>query len=226
MKITILTLFPEMFTSVFSASIIKRAVDKKLVDLTFINIRDFGLGKHKIVDDTPYGGGAGMVLRPDVLHKAIEASKDKTISSNLQKVILMSATGKTFNQTFALNFSKLKHLIIVCGHYEGVDERAKKYIDLEISVGDFILTGGEIAAMLIIDSVSRLVKGVITKESLINESFSPYLEHPHYTKPDTYKGAKVPQVLLSGDHKKILEWRKEESIKLTKKQRPDLIKKG
>ncbi len=223
MKISVITLFPEMFTSPFNESIIKRAIEKKLIELEFIDIRDFGVGKHKLVDDTPYGGGKGMVLRVDVLHKAIEKSKIKKYSQSQQKVVLLTAHGKTFNQKRAKSFSKLKHLILVCGHYEGFDERIKKYIDQEISIGDFVLTGGEIPAMLIIDSVARLVKGVLSKGSSENESFSLLLEYPQYTKPQEYNGAKVPEILLLGNHPKINEWRNIKSVNITKKLRPDLL---
>jgi len=227
MKISVITLFPEMFASPFNESIIKKAIEKKLIELEFIDIREFGIGKHKLVDDTPYGGGKGMLLRVDVLHKAIEKAKIKKYSKREQKVVLLSAHGKTFNQSKAKSFSKLKHLILVCGHYEGFDERIKKYIDQEISVGDFVLTGGEIPTMLIIDSVARLVKGVLSKGSLENESFSPLLEYPHYTKPREYNGTKVPEILLSGNHPKINEWRNSKSVNITKKLRPDLLdKKG
>ena len=223
MKITILTLFPEMFQGPFDVSMIKRAQEKKLVEIRYINIRDFGIGKHKLVDDTPYGGGNGMILRVDVLHKAIEKAKDNKLKGNEQKIILLGAKGKTFNQRTAEKFSKLKHLIIICGHYEGFDERIKNYIDEEISIGDFILTGGEIPAMLITDSVIRLIKGVLRDGSAALESFSPYLEHPQYTKPQEYENLSVPEVLLSGDHKRIDTWRKKESLAITAKLRPDLI---
>lgn len=226
MKISVITLFPEMFTSPFNESIIKRAIEKKLIELEFIDIRDFGVGKHKLVDDTPYGGGKGMVLRVDVLHKAIEKVKIKKYSQSQQKVVLLTAHGKTFNQKRAKSFSKLKHLILVCGHYEGFDERIKKYIDQEISIGDFVLTGGEIPAMLIIDSVARLVKGVLSKGSSENESFSLLLEYPQYTKPQEYNGAKVPEILLLGNHPKINEWRHIKSVNITKKLRPDLLNKN
>ena len=165
-----------------------------------------------------------MLLRVDVLHKAIEKAKDKKLKKNTQKIILLGAHGKTFNQKTAERFSKLKHLIIVCGHYEGFDERIKNFVDEEISIGDFILTGGEIPAMLITDSVIRLVKGVIRDSSAALESFSPYLEHPQYTKPQKYEDLSVPLILLSGDHKRIDLWRKKESVNLTSKLRPDLIK--
>ena len=224
MKISIITLFPQMFLGPFDSSIIQRAREKKLVDVNFVDLRTFGIGKHKLVDDTPYGGGAGMVLRADVLQKAIEKTKIKKYKNSQEIVILLSAHGKQFNQDFARKFSRLKHLIIVCGHYEGFDERIKKYIDLEISVGDFILTGGEIPAMLITDSVLRLVLGVIKENSSENESFNKFLEHPHYTKPQRFKGDRVPKVLLSGNHEEIKKWRQEQSIKVTKKLRPDLLK--
>jgi tRNA (guanine37-N1)-methyltransferase len=225
MKITIITLFPEMFQGPFDTSIIKRAIDKKLIEISFVNLRDFGLGSHKTVDDTPYGGGKGMILKVDVLQKAIEAAKDRNLNKNEQKVILLSAHGKKFEQKIARNFSKLKNLILICGHYEGFDERVKKFIDGETSVGDFILTGGEIPAMLITDAVSRLINGVIKEDSAAFESFSPYLEYPQYTKPQIFNNLRVPQILLSGNHAKINEWREKESFEITAKLRPDLIEK-
>jgi tRNA (guanine37-N1)-methyltransferase len=222
MKISIVTLFPEMFDGPFKHSIIKRAIKNKLINIDFINIRDFGIGKHKLVDDTPYGGGEGMVLRVDVLEKAIRKA---SLSKVNQKVILLSAHGQIFNQKKANEFSKLDNLILICGHYEGFDERIKNFIDEEVSVGDFILTGGEIPAMQITDSVARLVKGVIKKESSDNESFSSnLLEYPQYTKPPIHKKYKVPDILLSGNHQEIKKWRQDQSFKITQKQRPDLIK--
>jgi tRNA (guanine37-N1)-methyltransferase len=226
MKVSIITLFPEMFKGPFDSSIIKRAVDKQLVEINFVNLRDFGLGRHQMVDDTPYGGGAGMILKVDVLQKAIEETKDKKLKKNEQKVILLSAHGEQFNQQVAGRFSKLKHLILICGHYEGFDERIKNFIDEEISVGDFILTGGEIPAMLITDAVSRLVDGVIKDDSSKFESFSPFLEYPQYTKPQIFKNLSVPEILLSGNHAKINTWKEQESLKLTKKLRPDLLERG
>jgi tRNA (guanine37-N1)-methyltransferase len=213
-----------MFNSPFNYSIIKRAIDKEIIDLEFVDIRNFGIGKHKLVDDTPYGGGNGMVLRVDVLQKAIESTKDKRLKKFEEKIILLSAHGKKFDQKIAKDFSKLEHLIIICGHYEGFDERIKKFVDSEVSVGDFILTGGEIPAMLIVDSVARLVSGVIKKGSSENESFSPFLEYPHYTKPQIFKNLKVPEILISGNHAKISKWREEQSLKVTTKLRPDLLK--
>lgn len=225
MRISILTLFPQMFLGPFSESIIKKAAQKKLIEIEFINIRDFGLGSHKLVDDTPYGGGRGMILRVDVLKQAIDKAKDKRKRS---RIILMSPHGKTFNQSKALELSKLEHIILVCGHYEGVDERINEFIDEKVSVGDFIVTGGEIPAMLIVDSVARLVKGVLKEGVTDLESFSDLLEHPQYTKPPVFKigkkALKVPEVLLSGNHKKIDEYRKIESQNLTSKLRPDLLK--
>lgn len=226
MKISIITLFPEMFKGPFDSSIIKRAIDNKLILIEFINLRNFGLGKHQTVDDTPYGGGMGMILKVDVLEKAIESAKDKNLDKNQQKVVLLSAHGKKFEQQVAKSYSNLENLILICGHYEGFDERVKEFIDEEVSVGDFVLTGGEIPAMLITDSVSRLVKGVIKDDSAAFESFSPYLEYPQYTKPQEHKGMKVPDILLSGNHPEIEKWKKEQSLKVTSKLRPDLLRKN
>lgn len=238
MKITILTLFPEMFSGPFDHSIIKNAKKKDLVEINFVDIRKFGTGKHKMVDDTEYGGGVGMVMKVDVLHKAIEHAKSLAFNpagraskkTLRQKVILLSATGKTYDQKKARDFSKLDHLILICGHYEGVDERVKKYIDEEISIGDFILTGGEIPAMLIVDSVTRLISGVLPEGATVDESFSEIdkqtlLEYPHYTKPRLYDENPVPDILLSGNHPEIKKWRKNEAQKRTKTLRPDLLKK-
>jgi tRNA (guanine37-N1)-methyltransferase len=224
MRISILTLFPEMFKGPFDSSIIKRAKEKKLLTIEYVNIRDFGIGKHKAVDDTPYGGGNGMVLRVDVLRKAIGETKNKNLNKNEQKVVLLGAHGKTFSQKRAQSLSKLKHLIIICGHYEGFDERIKNFVDEEISIGDFILTGGEIPAMLITDAVSRLIKGVLKTGSAESESFSPLLEYPQYTKPQEYENLSVPKILLSGNHKQVEDWRKKKSLDITSKLRPDLIK--
>jgi tRNA (guanine37-N1)-methyltransferase len=223
MKISIITLFPEMFKGPFDSSIIKRAIDNKLIEINFVNLRKFGIGDHQTVDDTPYGGGKGMILKVDVLQSAIEDTKDRNLKKDEQKIVLLGAHGKQFKQEVAQSFSKLKHLILICGHYEGFDERIKEFIDMEISVGDFILTGGEIPAMLITDAVCRLVNGVIKEDSAAFESFSPYLEYPQYTKPQDYNGLKVPKVLLSGNHAKINAWRERESLKITTKLRPDLL---
>ena len=234
MRFHIITLFPEMFAGPFDHSIIKRAQEKGLVEIEFINIRDFGEGKHKMVDDTEYGGGIGMLMKVDVVHKAIQHAK-QTFSQQSnnetlkQWVVLMSASGKTFKQELAKEYANLDHLILICGHYEGVDDRIRHYIDEEVSIGDFVLTGGEIPAMLITDSVTRLIKGVLPEGATEDESFSEnnnevLLEYPHYTKPQIYNDHEVPEVLLSGDHKKIAIWRREQAIKKTKELRPDLIK--
>lgn len=220
-----------MFNGPFEHSIIKRAIDKGAVKINFVNIRDFGIGKHKIVDDKPYGGGKGMIIRVDVLNKAIEKAKDKKLNSKFQKVILLDPTGKTFTQKKAQEISKLKHLILICGHYEGVDARIKNFVDEVISIGDFILTGGEIPAMVIVDSVIRLAPFVLTENVVDQESFSRWgradsrLEYPQYTRPQAYQNLKVPKLLLSGNHKKIEEWRQKASLEITLKIRPDLIDK-
>jgi tRNA (guanine37-N1)-methyltransferase len=223
MKISILTLFPEMFAGPFDYSIVKNAREKKLVDINFINIRDFGIGKHKVVDDKPYGGGHGMILRVDVLERAILHAKNNKLNKEEQRIILLDPHGKTFNQKKALELVKLKHLILVCGHYEGIDERAKKLIDEEMSIGDFITTGGEIPAMIVVDALTRLVKGVLKEGVTSAESFSSLLEYPQYTKPNTHRDLCVPPILLSGNHKEIALWRDKASLKLTKKLRPDLL---
>ena len=212
-----------MFTGPFDHSIVKNAKGKKLVNIDFINIRNFGIGRHKIVDDKPYGGGHGMILKVDVLEKAIEEAKDKKLKSSEQKVILLSAHGKTFNQKKALEFANLKHLILVCGHYEGFDERIKNFVDEELSIGDFIVTGGEIPTMLVVDAVTRLIKGVLKEGVTSAESFSSLLEYPQYTKPNVFKNLKVPDILLSGNHEKIKSWREKTSLITTKKLRPDLL---
>lgn len=218
MKISILTLFPQMFQGPFDFSIVKRAIEKNLVEIKFIDIREFGVGKHKVVDDRPYGGGIGMILKVDVLKKAIDAVVDKKIKKDEQKIVLLSASGTTYNQEIARNFSKLKHLIIVCGHYEGVDERVREFVDEEISVGNFVLTGGEIPAMIITDSVTRLIKGVLKEGAVESESFSEteeQKEHGQYTRPAGFNKLSVPKILLSGNHKEIDKWKKSESLKKT-----------
>lgn len=225
MKITILTLFPEMFRGPFSESIIKKAIEKKIVEIDFVNIRNFGIGSHKLVDDKPYGGGKGMIFRVDVLCKALENAKINNLNKNQQKIILLTPHGKTYNQKSALKLSKLKHLILVCGHYEGIDARFDKFVDEKVSIGDFVVTGGEIPAMLITDSVTRLLEGVLKKGVTSDESFPTLLEYPQYTKPRAYKNMKVPEVLLSGNHKKIQEFKDGQSQEITSKLRPDLLKK-
>jgi tRNA (guanine37-N1)-methyltransferase len=219
-----------MFAGPFDHSIVKNAINKKLVTINFVNLRDFGIGRHKVVDDKPYGGGVGMILKVDVVEKAIESAKDlpdgktgKKPRTHNQKVVLLDPRGKTYNQKKAREFSKIQHLILVCGHYEGIDERIDNFVDEKISIGDFILTGGEIPAMVITDSVIRLLTGTLKKKATEIESFSWYLEYPQYTKPRVYKNYSVPKVLLLGNHKKIEEWRKKASLAYTKKLRPDLL---
>ena len=221
MRIDILTLFPEMFNGVFNESIIKRAIDDKKVEINLINFRKYSKDPHQKVDDTPYGGGSGMVLACQPIYDCI--NDIRTVDS---KIILLTPAAKTYNQKQAYNLSKEKHLIIICGHYEGFDERIRKLVDIEISIGDYVLTGGEIPAMILVDSITRLLPGVIKDESHQNESYNNnLLDYPTYTKPAEYLGMKVPEVLLSGDHQKIDEYRKEQSIKKTEQIRPDLIKK-
>lgn len=228
LKISVITLFPEVFNPVLNTSILKRARTKDKVFFELINLRDFGQGKHQVVDDRPYGGGAGMVLKPDVLSRALKSIIKSNKLKNKQKVILMSASGKPWKQKTAQKFSKLDHLIIICGHYEGVDQRfIDKYVDEEITIGDYVLTGGEIPTMVIADSVVRLLPGVLEKvEATINESFTENsLEGPQYTRPDEFEALKVPQILLSGNHQQIKAWREKQALKKTKRVRPDLLKK-
>ena len=219
MKFDVLTLFPEMFDSL-NQSILGRAVEKDLININLINIRDFSKDKHKKVDDTPYGGGAGMVIRPDVVYDAYKSIKDEDA-----KVIYMSPQGKVLNQEKVKSLSKEKHLVILCGHYEGIDQRVlDEIIDEEISIGDYVLTGGEIPAMVLIDSVSRYVEGVISNKSTEEESFSNnLLEYPQYTRPEIFNGKQVPDILKSGHHENIRKWRRAESLKNTYQKRPELL---
>lgn len=219
MKFNILTLFPEMFETV-KKSVIGKSIEKKIIEINLINIRDFSKNKHKKVDDTPYGGGAGMVMRPDVVYDAY-----KSIGNQTAKVIYMSPQGKKLNQQKVEELSKEKNLIILCGHYEGIDQRViDEIVDEEISIGDYVLTGGEIPAMVLIDSVSRYIEGVISQESTSEESFSNgLLEYPQYTRPEIFNEKKVPEVLISGHHENIEKWRKEKSLEITKIKRPDLL---
>lgn len=220
MKIDILTLFPKMFDGFLSESIIKRALDKKLVEINIIDFREFSNLNNKQVDDTPYGGGGGMVLRCEPLFAAVDALKN-----DKSKVILLTPDGEVYKQSKALEFKKYEHLILICGHYEGFDERIRSIVDFEISIGDYILTGGEIAAMAISDSIIRLIDGVITDTSLESESFNNnLLDYPVYTKPQVFRGMAVPDVLISGNHAKIKEWRWEKQLERTKERRPDLLK--
>lgn len=227
MKFSIITLFPEVFEPILNSSILKRAQKKGLVEFRLINLRNFGEGKHQVVDDRPYGGGAGMILRADILAKALKSITSKLPTTNYKlQTILMSASGIPYKQKIAQNFSKLDHLILICGHYEGVDQRfIENYVDGEISIGDFVLTGGEIPAMVIVDSITRLIPGVLEKpEAIINESFSEgLLEYPQYTRPEEFEGGKVPEILLSGNHGEIAKWRLKKSQEKTKKVRPDLF---
>jgi len=218
MKIDILTLFPEMFTGFLETSIIKRALDEKYVEINVHNFRDYSLDKHKRVDDYPYGGGAGMVLMCEPIFRAIESLKtDDTI------VIMLTPSGKVFKQDIAIDLSKQKHIILLCGHYEGFDERIKTIVDMELSIGDYVLTGGEVPAMAITDAITRLIPGVITKESLDYESFNDnLLDYPNYTRPEVFRGMKVPDVLLSGHHKNIEKYRQDERIRKTNEYRKDL----
>lgn len=247
MKITVVTLFPEMVRGFVNESIVRRAQDKKLVEIEIVNLRDFSTDKYKTVDGKPYGGGAGMVLRADVLAAALAS-----VSSPDSKVYLTSAKGKTFNQSKARELSQLGHIVIIAGHYEGVDERILKNIDEEVSLGDFVMTGGEITAAAIIDSAVRLIPGVLKKDEATDiESFKTYkitdlekvlgthailenlkkqkitevqlLEYPHYTRPDEFDGEKVPGVLTSGNHADIETWRLRQSFEETLRKRPDLL---
>ena len=221
MKIDILTLFPNLFEGAFTESIIKRTIEKGLVEINIHNFRDFTTDPHGNVDDTPFGGGAGMVLACQPIFDCVNS-----IKTPLSKVILMTPRGRTYNQTMAVDLSHEKHLIIICGHYEGFDERIRSLCDMEISIGDYVLTGGEIPAMILVDSITRLLDGAITSDSLDSESFTDnLLDYPTYTKPRVYNNMEVPEILLSGDHKKIDEYRLQERIRITKENRPDLWEK-
>ena len=222
MKFDVLTLFPEMFEPM-KQSIIGRAIEKGLLEINLVNIRDFSKDKHKKVDDTVYGGGAGMLMKPDVVYDAY-----KSVKSEKSKVIYLSPQGKKLCQNKVEELAKSEHLILLCGHYEGLDQRViDKIVDEEISIGDYVLTGGEIPAMVLIDSVSRYIDGVITGESTSEESFSKegLLEYPQYTRPEEFEGMKVPEVLQSGHHENINKWRRKEAIRVTYKKRPDLLEK-
>ncbi len=227
MRIDILSLFPEMFEGVFGCSIIKRARDNKLIDIAITNPRDFAFNKHNQVDDTAYGGGAGMVMKPEPIFRAVEAVKEKTQIKN-SKVILLCPTGKAFSQKKAIELSQYEQLIFICGHYEGFDHRIVQHLaDEVISIGDYVLTGGELASMVIVDAVARMIPGVLgSGESAATDSFyNGLLEYPQYTKPREYRGLTVPDVLVSGDHAKIAKWRREQSLRTTYRQRPDLLEK-
>ena len=222
MRFDVLTLFPEMYEPL-KASILGKAQETKKIDINVINIRDFSKDKHKKVDDTPYGGGAGMVIKPDVVYDAYQSIEEKENAI----VIYLSPQGATLNQKKVEQLAKQNHLILLCGHYEGIDQRVlDEIVDEEISIGDYVLTGGELPSMVLIDSVSRYVEGVLTQESIQEESFSNgLLEYPQYTRPETFLKKKVPEVLLSGHHKNIRKWRLEQAREITKKKRPDLLEK-
>ncbi len=222
-RFDILTLFPNMFKGLIEDSIIKRAIEKKLIEVNLIDFREFSTNKHHTVDDYSYGGGAGMLISVEPVHLAM-----KTIP-NLEhaKKLLMSPSGNTFNQAKAIELSKEEHIVMVCGHYEGIDARILNFIDEEVSIGDYVLMGGEVPAMTILEAVSRLVPGVISEDSPVNESFSDsLLEHPQYTRPAIYEGLGVPDVLLSGHHANIKKWQREKALEKTLKVRPDLLKKA
>lgn len=216
MKITFVTLFPNYFDAFINESIVKKAIDKNLIEINVVDFRDYAEDKHKKVDDEVYGGGQGMLLKVEPIYKAI-----KDLSG---KKILMTPQGKVFNQKKAYEFSKEKELVIISGRYEGFDERVINFIDEEISLGDFVLTGGELPSMVVADSVIRLIKGVIKEESHLNDSFSDgLLDYPQYTRPRSFQGLDVPEVLLNGNHAEINKWREEQKIMKTKKNRPDLL---
>ncbi|MDR0956694.1 MAG: tRNA (guanosine(37)-N1)-methyltransferase TrmD [Endomicrobium sp.] len=232
MKIDILTILPNMFKNIFSESLIGKAINSKILNITVIDIRSFSSDKHKKVDDKPFGGGSGMVIKVEPIYNAIRKlgviKKNNTYRNPYLRpyVVCMSPQGKTLNNKIIKYISKFKHLIIVCGHYEGIDERVVNYVDEEISIGDYVLTGGEIPAMVLVDTVARMLPGVIKgKDSVQNDSFfNGLLDYPHYTRPSVFRGYVVPGVLLSGNHKKIEEWREKEALKRTKERRPELLK--
>ena len=219
MKIDIITLFPNMFTGFVNESIMSRAIKKGIVEINVVNLRDYSTLKNKRVDDYPYGGGAGMVLMPQPIFDCV-----KSIKTDDSVVILLTPDGVPYKQNISYRLSRKKHIILICGHYEGFDERIRSICDMEISIGDYVLTGGELASMVVTDSIVRLLDGVIKTESHINDSFNnDLLDYPNYTKPVEYRGMKVPDVLLSGHHENINKYRYEEQLRLTKENRPDLL---
>ncbi len=227
MKIAILTLFPEICRAPLSESMMKRAQENKIVDLRIHNLRDWTTDKHHIVDDAPFGGGQGMVMKPEPIFAAVEELQKSAISNQKSKIILMSPGGRRLDQELATELSKESHLIVICGHYEGVDHRVIDHlVDLEISIGDYVLTNGAIAAVVLVDAVARLLPGVLGHEqSAQDDSFSAgLLEAPQYTRPAEFRGWKIPEALLSGNHAEIAKWRKEQALKRTKQNRPDLLK--
>ena len=218
MKIDILSIFPEMFDGFLNTSIIKRAIDGGYVDVRVHNFRDYSLDKHGRVDDYPYGGGAGMVLMCEPIFRCLDE-----IRTEDSLVIMMSPSGEVFKQEIARDLSKRKHIILLCGHYEGFDERILSVVDMQMSIGDYVLTGGEVPSMVITDAVTRLIPGVISSESLLSESFDDgLLDYPNYARPEEFRGMRVPEVLLSGHHENIRKFREEERIKRTKERRADL----
>jgi tRNA (guanine37-N1)-methyltransferase len=228
MRIDVLTLFPQMFDGLLNCSIIARARERGLIDIRLHDIRAHTHDKHHVVDDYPYGGGAGMVLKPEPIFEAVEAIKEELGLSTVP-TILLSPQGRLFNQVMARDLAEYEHLILICGHYEGVDERVADYLTTdEISIGDYLLSGGEIAAMVVTDSVVRLLPGVLgSEESLVEEShIDGLLEYPQYTRPETYRDWAVPSVLLSGDHGEVAQWRRRQSLLRTAKRRPDLLEKA
>lgn len=228
MRIDILTLFPNMFSGPFAESIVKRAMDRNLISIIIHNLRDWGSGKHRVVDDYPFGGGTGMVMKPEPIFEAIEAIKAEGARPSAP-VILLTPQGRVFNQRTAAELAALDQLILICGHYEGIDERVREHLATdEISIGDYVLTGGELAAMVVVDAVVRQLPGVLgSEESAKDDSHtSGLLEYPQYTRPQTYRGWEVPQVLLSGNHAQIATWRREQSILRTLGRRPELLEKA
>lgn len=225
LQFKIFTLFPGMFEGPFSESLLSKAVEKGILEIEVINFRDYAYTKHQVVDDTPYGGGQGMLLKPEPIIEALE--KETNMGQNdSEEIILLSPQGKKFTQEDAVRLSKKKSISLICGHYEGFDERIRDYATSEYSVGDYVLTGGEFPAMIMVDCISRLIPGVIKEEdSFLEDSFyNGLLEHPHYTKPRSFRGIKVPEVLISGHHEKIRKWRIKEALRRTLERRPDLLK--
>ena len=227
LKIELVTIFPRMFDGPLGESMIKRAVEQKLVQVEAIDLRLFAEGRHRQVDDEPYGGGRGMIFKPEPLFKAVENLRNRS-GHTRPRVILLTPQGRQFNQGLARELAQENHLILLCGRYEGVDERVRTgLVDDEISIGDYVLTGGEIPALVLTDAVVRLVPGFLEEETLVEESYAAQLlEYPHYTRPPEYRGMRVPSVLLSGDHGRIALWRRQQQLERTRKRRPDLLKKA
>ncbi|MBI5674759.1 MAG: tRNA (guanosine(37)-N1)-methyltransferase TrmD [Nitrospirae bacterium] len=226
MRCDVLTIFPEIINAYLNESILKRAQEKKILDVKVVNIRDFASGRHKAVDDSPFGGGAGMVFKPEPIFRAMDALKEDGVP---RRVVLLSPQGKPFDQSMAEDFSREeKRFVFICGRYEGIDERVNiSIVDEEVSIGDYVITGGELAALVVIDAATRLIPGALgDKNSIEDESFSwKMLDYPHYTRPSEFRGLKVPQVLLSGNHNEIWLWRRKEALRKTLKARPDLMEK-